>query len=62
MARGATMQESERDGQCGPEYRDEAVSEVLAKMTGRDASEFEVGDEVEYPHPDDLESVGTDEW
>jgi len=43
------------------EYREEPVSEVLAEMTDRPASEFQAGNEYEYPHPDELESVPQDE-
>lgn len=45
-----------------PKYRDEPVSEILAEMTGRAAAEFEAGDEYDYPHPNDLESVPEDDW
>lgn len=33
------------------------VSEVLAAITGRPASDFKPPEDVEYPHPDDLEIV-----
>jgi len=39
------------------------ISVVLAEMTGRPREEFEYdADEVEFSHPDDLESVPEDEW
>lgn len=37
------------------------VSEVLAAITGRPASDFKPPEDVEYPHPDELESVGPKE-
>lgn len=43
------------------EYRDEPVSEILAEMTDRPASEFQADNEYKYPHPDELESVPQDE-
>lgn len=33
------------------------VSEVLSALTGRPPSEFQPPEGVEYPHPEDLESV-----
>lgn len=40
---------------------DKPVTAILAEMTGRDESEFEVDGDYDYPHPDDLESVPEDE-
>lgn len=33
------------------------ASEVLAALTGRPSSEFKPPEDVEYPHPEELESV-----
>lgn len=43
------------------EYRSESVPEVLAQMTGRDASNFDASGAYPQPDLDDLESVPEDE-
>ncbi|WP_262181348.1 hypothetical protein [Haloarcula laminariae] len=45
-----------------PEERDEPVAAVLAEMTGRPQSDFELDGEYDYPDLDELESVPEDEW
>lgn len=36
---------------------DRSVAEVLAEMTGRPVEAFQADDGLEYPEPDELESV-----
>ena len=43
------------------EGEQQSVAEVLAQLTGRPVVEFETDDDLEYPDPDDLESVPEEE-
>lgn len=39
------------------EYGGESAAEVLSEMTGRPVEDFQPDDDLEYPKPDELESV-----
>lgn len=45
-----------------PEYTKKTADEVLAEWTGKTVEDFQPPEDVEYPHPDELESVPEDEW
>ncbi|MFB6152277.1 MAG: hypothetical protein ABEJ40_10780 [Haloarculaceae archaeon] len=39
-----------------------SFAELLAEETGRDVSEFEITDEMEFPAPDELDEVDAEEF
>ena len=38
------------------------AAEILAEETGRDVSEFELTEDMEFPHPDDLEEHNAEDF
>jgi hypothetical protein len=44
------------------EQDSKTFAELLAEETGRDISEFELTDDMEFPDPDDLEEHDADEF
>ncbi len=57
MSDPGTPQSDDRPG-----ARSEPVSSVLAEMTGRPKSAFEIDNGYDFPDLEDLESVPKDEW
>jgi len=39
-----------------------SFAELLAEKTGRDVSEFELTDDMEFPDPDELDEVDAEEF
>lgn len=42
------------------DHEQKSAAELLSEMTGRPVEDFRPDDDLDYPHPDELESVDHD--